>query len=601
MSLISLQNISKTFGVRPLFQGLSVVISEGERIGLIGPNGSGKSTLVSILAGVETADEGIVAFRKNVRTGYVPQESRFSAGETVRSVLNDALKGESSDEYERESRINVAAGRAGFDSLDLEAASLSGGWKKRLSIARELVREPDVLLLDEPTNHLDLDGIIWLEKLLIGSSFASLVVSHDRYFLENVVSDMIEINRIYPEGIFRVKGNYSEFLLKREEFVELQNKQRESLENVVRREVEWLRRGPKARTTKSKARIDQAGRMMSELADMQSRAMTGTTQIDFSASGRKTKKLIAVEGLRKELGGRTLFQKLNLNLAPGVRLGLVGPNGSGKTTLLRILAGQMEADAGTIERADGLRIVYFDQHRERLDPTQSLRSALCPHGDNVIFRDRPMHVVSWAKRFLFRTEQLDLAVERLSGGERARVAIANLMLEPADVLMLDEPTNDLDINTLEVLEANLLDFTGALVLVTHDRYMLDRVSTIVLGLDGKGDSGLFADYSQWEQFRSDAAKDLAAKDLKVEPQAVAKPAPPKKRLSYIEQREWDQIETLIHAAEDKLAGVQRALEDPVVTSDPKRLQECYAQLQPSQAEVDRLYERWAELEAKVAG
>ena len=198
MSLISLQNISKTFGVRALFNGLSVVIAEGERIGLIGPNGSGKSTLVSILAGIETADEGIVAFRKNVRIGYVPQESKFQAGDTVRSVLNDVLKGDTSDEYERESKINVAAGRAGFDSLELDAVALSGGWKKRLSIARELVREPDVLLLDEPTNHLDLDGIIWLEKLLSGSSFASLVVSHDRYFLENVVSDMVEINRIYP-------------------------------------------------------------------------------------------------------------------------------------------------------------------------------------------------------------------------------------------------------------------------------------------------------------------------------------------------------------------------------------------------------------------
>jgi ABC transport system ATP-binding/permease protein len=598
MSLISCQNISKTFGVRTLFQNLSIVVSEGERIGLIGPNGSGKSTLVSILAGVEKPDDGIVAFRKNVRVSYVPQESRFNSGETVRSVLNDALLPEETDEYERESRMNVAAGRVGFDRLDVDAFSLSGGWKKRLAIARELVRQPDVLLLDEPTNHLDLDGILWLEKLLNGATFASLIVSHDRYFLENVASDMVEINRIYPEGIFRAKGNYSEFLLKREEFIEVQNKQRESLENTVRREVEWLRRGPKARTTKSKARIDQAGRLISELADMQSRAVTGSTQIDFSASGRRSKKLIHTEGLRKDLGGRTLFRDLNLDLAPGVRLGLVGPNGSGKTTLLRLLAGQLEPEAGVIERAEGLKIVYFDQHREQLDPSQPLRTALCPHGDNVIFRDRPMHVVSWAKRFLFRTEQLDLAVERLSGGERARVAIARLMLQSADLLMLDEPTNDLDINTLEVLEENLMDFPGALVLVTHDRFMLDRVSTIVLGLDGQGGSGIFADYSQWEQFRSESQ---AKEQQKAEPASVAKPAstPQKKRLSYLEQREWDQIESLIHEAEAKLAKVHRDLEDPAVTSDPRRLHECYAQLQPSQAEVDRLYERWAELEAKL--
>jgi ATP-binding cassette subfamily F protein uup len=601
MSLISCQSISKTFGVRTLFEGLSITIAEGERIGLIGPNGSGKSTLVSILAGIEKADDGIVAFRKNVRLGYVPQESRFEAGQTVRSVLDEALHGQRLEDYERESLINVAAGRVGFDSLEIDASSLSGGWKKRLSIARELVLDPDVLLLDEPTNHLDLDGILWLEKLLASSSFASLVVSHDRYFLENVTSDMVEINRIYPEGIYRVKGNYSEFLLKREEFIEVQNKQRESLENTVRREVEWLRRGPKARTTKSKARIDQAGRMISDLADMQARAVTGTTRIDFSASGRKTKRLVTVEGLHKELGGKTLFRNLALNLAPGVRLGLVGPNGSGKTTLLRILAGQTQPDGGTVERADGLRVVYFDQHREQLDPSVQLKTALSPHGDSVIFRDRPIHVVSWAKRFLFRTEQLELTVDRLSGGERARVQIANLMLQQADVLMLDEPTNDLDINTLEVLEENLMDFPGALVLVTHDRYMLDRVSTIVLGLDGTGESALFADYSQWEQYRSDLA---AAREQKEAPAVATKQQPSnstqKKRLSYKEQREWDQMETLIHAAEERLAKIQHDLQDPVVTSDPRRLQETYAKLQPTQSEVDKLYERWAELEAKLA-
>jgi ABC transport system ATP-binding/permease protein len=599
MSLISCQNISKTFGVRTLFEDLSLTIAEGERIGLIGPNGSGKSTLVSILAGIEKPDDGIVAFRKNVRLGYVPQESRFEAGQTVRSILDDALRGRHLEDYERESLINVAAGRVGFDSMDVDASALSGGWKKRLAIARELALDPDVLLLDEPTNHLDLDGILWLEKLLSTSSFASLVVSHDRYFLENVTSDMVEINRIYPEGIYRVKGNYSEFLLKREEFIEVQNKQRESLENTVRREVEWLRRGPKARTTKSKARIDQAGRMISDLADMQARAVTGTTRIDFSASGRKTKRLVTVEGLRKELGGRTLFRNLELNLAPGVRLGLVGPNGSGKTTLLRILAGELEPDGGTVDRADGLRVVYFDQHREQLDPSVQLKNALCPHGDHVIFRDRPIHVASWARRFLFRSEQLELTVDRLSGGERARVQIANLMLRPADVLMLDEPTNDLDINTLEVLEENLMDFAGALVLVTHDRYMLDRVSTIVLGLDGSGESALFADYSQWEQFRTELA---SARDQREASAAAAKPqsstSQQKKRLSYMEQREWDQIESLIHAAEETLAQIQHDLQDPIVTSDPRRLQETYAKLQPAQAEVDRLYERWAELETK---
>jgi ATP-binding cassette subfamily F protein uup len=336
--------------------------------------------------------------------------------------------------------------------------------------------------------------------------------------------------------------------------------------------------------------------MITELGEMQARIVSGNTQIDFSASGRKTKRLIHAEGLHKEFGGRVLFKSLNLNLAPGVRLGLVGPNGSGKTTLLRILAGQTEADAGVVERADNLRVVYFDQHRDQLDPSQPLRLALCPHGDHVIFRDRPMHVMSWAKRFLFRAEQLDVAVDRLSGGERARVLIARLMLQPADVLMLDEPTNDLDIGTLEVLEENLIDFGGAVVLVTHDRYMLDRVSTIVLGLDGQGNSGLFADYSQWEQFRTE----VAPKKSDAAPVAKAAAPAPKKRLSYLEQREWDGMEALIHEAEAKLAQVQSDLHDPAVTSDPARLQAAYAKLHPCQEEVDRLYERWAELEAKLS-
>jgi ABC transport system ATP-binding/permease protein len=595
MSLISCQSLSKTFGTRLLFANVSLTIAEGERIGLIGPNGSGKSTLMKIIAGLETPDSGEVVYRKLVRLRYVAQEDSFGDEDTVRGVAESALNDSGLDEAEHNARIQVTLGKVGFADFDQPAQDLSGGWRKRLAIARELLHSPDVLLLDEPTNHMDLDGILWLERLLVESEFASVVVSHDRYFLENFATGMAEINRIYPEGLFRVRGSYSEFLLKREEYQSAQNQYRESLENRVRREVEWLRRGPKARTTKSKARIDNASKLIHELEGLQSSTSEAAARISFASSARKTKRLLTAKDLQKSLGGRTLFQNLGLVLMPGVRLGLVGPNGSGKTTLLRIINGELEPDSGEIERADNLRVVYFDQHRAALDPASSLRRALSPHGDTVIYRDKPVHVAGWAKRFLFHSDQLDAAVGKLSGGEKARVAIANLMLQPADLLLLDEPTNDLDIPTLEVLEENLLEFPGALVLVTHDRYMLDRVSSTVLGLGVS--PGMYADYSQWEQAREQSAKQ---NDKSAPSPRRMEEAPKKKRLSYMEARDWETIEQRIHDSEQELAVRQADLQHPETSRDPKRMQEAYERLQAAQMAVDRLYDRWAELERKQA-
>ncbi len=599
--LISCQSISKTFGARPLFENISLTISEGERIGLIGPNGAGKSTLIQILAGVQTPDSGGVSLRKLVTTGYVPQDPVFDSDISVAAILDAALGSLHLEDYERESLIEITLSRFGFSDPNVRALSLSGGWRKRLAIAQAVIAGPDLVLLDEPTNHLDLQGILWLEKFLRSAQFASVIVSHDRYFLENVVSDMVEINRTYPDGLFRVKGSYSEFLIRREDFLAAQSKQQEALSNIVKREIEWLRRGAKARTRKSKARIGDAGRHIGELSELNERMAKGTTQVEFTASDRKTKRLLVAENLSKSMGGRLLFEGLNCTLSPGIRLGLVGANGSGKTTLLKVLGGELEPDGGAVQRADGLRVVYFDQNREQLNLDEPLRTALSPYGDSVIYKDRTIHVAGWAKRFLFRTEQLDVAVGRLSGGERARVLIARLMLQPADLLFLDEPTNDLDIATLEVLEENLSDFPGALVLVTHDRFMLDRVSTLVLGLDGNGGADLFADYSQWEEAQSkvtSSAPDLSPKLARPEPASVAVP-PQKKRLSYLENREWDSMEAQIEAADRELATRQRDLHDPEIMRDPRRLQQSYEKLQASQQAADQLYARWAELEVKL--
>ncbi len=598
--LLNAQNITKAFGPRPLFRELSFTIDEGSRIGLIGPNGAGKSTLLKILAGEETPDTGELSVRKRTRVSYVSQISDFVAGQTVWSVMEDAVRAAKVPTTDWDKEIRETLGRAGFTNFAAEATSLSGGWRKRLAIAQALAAVPDVLLLDEPTNHLDLEGIEWLEGILNGSSFASVTISHDRYFLESVALEIAEINPAYPTGILRTRGNYSRFLEDKEAFLEAQQRRQESLENRVRTEIEWLRRGPKARATKAKARIDNAHVLIGQLAEVTARNRTSAADIEFTESGRESKRLVALDHLAYEIAGRTLFRNLTFPLTAGTRVGLVGPNGSGKTTILRLLRGELEPTSGTIERANALRVVYFDQNRQ-LDPSLTLRRALAPDSDSVIYQDRVIHVASWASRFLFTSEQLNQPVANLSGGERARVLIAKLMLEPADLLLLDEPTNDLDISTLEILEESLLEFRGALVLVTHDRYLLDRVSTVVLGLDGNGNAGQFADYLQWEAWRDELEqeRDISKRSVSSVPAPSGTPST-RKKLSYLEAREYETIEARIAEAEATLRQAQTVVEDPSIASDAARLQTALNDLTSAQAATDALYARWAELEAKIS-
>jgi ABC transport system ATP-binding/permease protein len=598
--LLNAQNITKAFGLRPLFRELSFTIEEGSRIGLIGPNGAGKSTLLKILAGEETPDSGELSVRKRTRVSYVSQISDFVAGQTVWSVMEDAVRAAQVPITDWDKEIRETLGRAGFTDFAAAAASLSGGWRKRLAIAQALAVAPDVLLLDEPTNHLDLEGIEWLEGMLNGSSFASVTISHDRYFLESVALEIAEINPVYPTGILRTRGNYSRFLEDKEAFLEAQQRRQEALENRVRTEIEWLRRGPKARATKAKARIDNAHVLIGQLAEVTARNRTSAADIEFTESGRESKRLVALDHLAYEIAGRTLFRNLTFPLTAGTRVGLVGPNGSGKTTILRLLRGELEPTSGTIERANALRVVYFDQNRQ-LDPSITLRRALAPDSDSVIYQDRVIHVASWASRFLFTSEQLNQPVANLSGGERARVLIAKLMLEPADLLLLDEPTNDLDISTLEILEESLLEFCGALVLVTHDRYLLDRVSTVVLGLDGNGNAGQFADYLQWEAWRDELEqeRDMSKRPVTSVPAPSGTPST-RKKLSYLEAREYETIEARIAEAEATLRQAQTVVEDPSIASDAARLQTALNDLTSAQVATDALYARWAELEAKIS-
>ena len=596
--LITARELTRSFGHRTLFEGLSLTISEGDRIGVIGPNGAGKTTVLRILSGAEDPDEGEIHRRRLLRVAMVTQEDVFDPGATVTEVVTNGAARDPKridDETELQVRVAITLEQLGFQSPEQPVCELSGGWRKRLAIAAALATDPEVLLLDEPTNHLDLDGILWLEKLLCSKRLlAYVVISHDRAFLEQVANRVLEVAPQYPGGTFVAAGNYTAFLERRAQYLQARAQYRDSLANRVRRELEWLARGPKARTTKAQSRIDEAERLASDLAQVSAELTTSKAGIEMISSGRRTKRLLVASRVDKALGGHQLLRGLDLILQPGQRLGVVGANGSGKSTLLKLLAGELEPDSGVIRRAEHLKVVYFDQARADLDQTLSLRRALAPDGESVLYRHREVHVVTWARRFQFRDDQLDQPVSELSGGEQARVHIARLMLRPADLLLLDEPTNDLDISTLEVLEESLLEFPGALVMVSHDRYLLDRVSTVLVGLDGTGGATLCADIDQWFAHRkSEAAAPRRARRDRQRKQ------PRRPGLTYLEKREYEAMEKNILEAEAELEKAEGQLADPQVASDAEAAHRAFLEVEKAREKVADLYHRWAELDART--
>ncbi len=577
--LVSCQSLSKSFGTKKLFENLSFGISSGDRIGLIGPNGSGKTTLLKILAGRENPDSGKLSPRRDLVCGYLPQSSEFPSL-SLQKILVHALRGSNLPDYEKERLADTWLSKLGF-AANSDANALSGGWKKRLGLAVSLIISPDLLLLDEPTNHLDLESILWLEKFLSREVPTYLLVSHDRYFLQHTTNKIIEINPAYPSGLFSIDGSYSFFLSKKEEFLQGQLQHERSLASKARRESEWLKQNAKARTTKSQARIDEANELLKEHAAVRARNVERRASIDFTASERETKKLLSANNLAKD----PLFRNLDFVLSPKSRIGLMGPNGSGKTTLLRILAGEISPDRGTIKTADDLKVVYFDQHRTQLSSDLTLRDALSPKGDYVEFHGRPIHINGWCKKFLFSPDLLDIKIGTLSGGERARIAIAHLMLQPADLLLLDEPTNDLDIPTLETLEESLLDFPGALVLISHDRCMLERVCNTFLALGDPNECAFYADFAQWE-----AA--LQPKEKKSEPPAS------KSKISYAEKKEVESLERKIEKAEETLSLLNRKLEDSQIAQNAEKLSELCTRISVKEAEIEQLYLQWEALGRK---
>ena len=604
--LLSAHQLAHSFGVRALFEGVSFTLSDGDRVGLIGPNGAGKSTLLKILAGALGADRGQVAPRAGLRVGYLAQIPVLTQGTTVRDAVREGL-----DPADDDGRVDqlLAKMDLGNEAAGAErpVEELSGGWRKRVALAQALVRDPDLLLLDEPTNHLDVEAIVWLEKFLASARFATVTVTHDRLFLQRVANRILELDRRNADGLMDVAGDYATYLERKAEAMHAQERREDVLRNTLRRETEWLRRGPQARTTKQQARIQRAGALSEEVAGLASRNQVRGVDMEFAARGKGPRRLIEARGIGKRFGARTLFAGVDLFVGPGTRVGLLGPNGCGKSTLWRVLTGDDTPSEGTVLRADTLRVAFFEQNRESLDPARSLADTVCADGDFVSFRGTRVHRFGYLERFLFRSEQMTLPVGRLSGGEQSRLLIARLMLLPADVLVLDEPTNDLDLATLQVLEDALTTFDGAVLLVTHDRYFLDQVATQILAFHTKpGEEGQvmpLVGLSQWDAWHTTQAVPRASRRARAAAaESAASIRPPegakkKAKLTFKDQRDWETIEARIGAAEAALVALETESQSPSVVSDGPRLLALAEEIKKARAAVDALYARWAELEA----
>ncbi len=632
MPHITLDNASLAFGHHPLLDKASFQLDPGERVGLIGRNGAGKSSLLRVIAGETKLDDGNVWRATSVRIVYVPQEPVLKTGHTVyeavaeglgdmQQVLVDyhavthsmgsadadidalmekmqALQHEldAKDGWGMQAKVETVLSRLSLDA-DTKVDSLSGGWRKRVALGRALVADPEVLLLDEPTNHLDLEAIQWLEELLLNFNGGVLFITHDRRFLNRLATRIVELDR---GNLTDFVGNYENYQIKKEELLAIEATHAAKFDKVLAQEEVWIRQGIKARRTRNEGRVRQLEKLRLERAARRERQ--GNVKLSLDAGERSGKLVAELDNVVKAYGERTLINGFSTRILRGDRIGLLGPNGVGKTTLLKLILGELEADSGTIQRGTNMNVAYFDQMREALDEEATLADTISPGSDFVEIGNERKHVISYLEDFLFPPQRSRSPVKSLSGGERNRLLLARLFARPSNVLVLDEPTNDLDIDTLELLESLLQDFPGTLFLVSHDRAFLENTVTQVIAFEDNGQLTEFGGgYDDWLRFTEQRTKEAAsAPKVKIEtPKPAATSAPTKTKLSYKEQLELDQLPEKIEALEIEQAAINATLADPeIYKTDLEKATALQIKLTELDDALINALARWEELESK---
>lgn len=600
-TLISAYQLSKTFASKTLFQNISFAIEDGEHIGLIGPNGAGKSTLLSLIAKTQQTDTGKISFANNLVLGYLKQKSELNPDESI----YDSLMNVTTDIYDADnmqlafeliSKMELDKFPEGTEKL---VGTLSGGWQKKVALARELMKKPNLLLLDEPTNHLDLESILWLEEFLQkNTDLALLIVTHDRRFLQNTCKIIFDLDPQLPNGLLRTDGPYSAHLESKMMLLDGQKRLEDKRRNTMTREKEWLARGPQARLTKQKARIERAYDIIDEVKDLEQKNAKRNLDLDFGGTAKSPKRLLEAIKITKAYSGQILYKDFSVMIRPGHRYGLIGPNGAGKSTLLKTLIGKVQPDTGTAFVNEDIEISYFEQGKDQIDLKQTVLKAICPEGDYVHFQGKPVFHRSYLSRFYFKPQQMDMPAGQLSGGELSRLILARLMLKQSHVLILDEPTNDLDVETLEALSECLSEFQGAVILVSHDRYFMDQNCDVIWAFDSHTRNIItFADTNQWEDWHKENKKVIKAAEA-AQAKASAKSSSQRSGLSFKEKHEFETIEGVIATEEAKLAQLQHELLLPDTQSNYTKLSQLTKEISDAENKVERLFARWDELTQK---
>ncbi|MBY6345578.1 ATP-binding cassette domain-containing protein [Providencia rettgeri] len=599
-NLISLTDVQLAFGHHPLLDHADLVIQRNERIGLIGRNGAGKSSLLKILDQRQAPDDGQVKRLGGLKIATVEQEPELDPEVSIYDFLCGDFT--ETEDWQRPARVNALMDKLGLDP-DALTGSLSGGQRKRVALANALVEEPDLLLLDEPTNHLDFDGILWLEQLLLDFRGSAVIITHDRRFLDVVTTRIIELDR---GKLFSFPGNFSQWQERKAEFLEAEKQQNAKFDKFLAQEEVWIRKGVQARRTRDEGRVRRLEQLRRDRAERRERS--GDVKFAISEGQRSGKLVAELQDVSHGYDGRVLIKDFSTVLMRGDRIGLIGHNGAGKTTLLRIMLGLQEPNSGIVRHGTKLNIGYFDQMRSRLDENATLADTISPGSEWVEIGNQRKHIMSYLEDFLFPAARAHSPVRSLSGGERARLALARMFAQPTNVLVLDEPTNDLDIETLELLEDLIQDYTGTVLLVSHDRTFLDNVVTQVIAAEGQGLWGEYVGgYDEWlaQRPQANAATQASASNAAPTP-AAAKPAAERggkaakvSRLASWEEKELDALPEKIAAIESQQAELAEQLSAPDLYKDGStRADEINQQLDQLNSDLEQLFERWEKLEEK---